>query len=106
MALAHQETTSHLKGRLDVPSACMELTQAATLPQVAPAWLTAGVATARIVGGAVPTTMVAVLIATADAPVTGATAAGRLPATPFIRANVATGRMFAGVNPPKYATRS
>ena len=79
----------------------MGLTQAATVPQVAPAWLTAGVATARIVTTTASTTMVAVLIATTDAPVTWATTAGRLTATPFIRANVATVRMFAGVNPPK-----
>ena len=82
----------------------MELTQAALVPQVAPAWLTAEAATAGIAGGAVPTTMVTVLIATADAPVIGATTAGRLPATPFIGAKVATARMFAGVSPPKYAS--
>ena len=101
MAVAPQESTSHLKGRLHVPSASPECTQADMVPQVAPAWLTAGVATAGLIIGAAPTTTVIVLLATTDAPVIGATKAGRLTATPFIPAHVVTVRWFAGPSPPR-----
>jgi hypothetical protein len=80
-----------------VPSAELDFTQAHPVRQVAPACLTAGLATAHIVTGAAPTTMVHVKVAPTDAPALGPPQAGR--------AIVATvGRRLAGRSRPTCAS--
>ncbi len=96
VALAPQESTSHLKGRLHVPSASPELTQAHPLRQVAPACLTAGVATVGLVTTTATITMVSVKLAPTDAPALGTTQADR--------AQVATVRRLAGRSRPTCAS--
>jgi hypothetical protein len=96
VSLAPQESTSHLKGRLHVPSAKLDFTQAHPLRQVAPACLTAGVANADIVTTTATTTMVADKVAPTDAPALGTPQAGR--------AMVATVRRLAGRSRPTCAS--
>ena len=80
-----------------MPSAELDFTQAHPLRQVAPACLTAGVATAVIVTGAAPTTMVHVKVAPTDASALGPPQAGH--------AQVATAmRRLAGRSRPTCAS--